>query len=160
MDSEPRQAAVGAPIEELLPHRPPFLFLDRVLECEDERVLTEWQVPVDLDCFRGHYPERPVLPGVILCEMAFQSGAVLLGSGARLKGALPVLATIRDARFKHSVAPGESLRAEVEIEERLSGATYLKGIIRSEGRAVLRLRFVLALAPLQAPLDSTAEPST
>ena len=138
---------MASEVETLLPHRAPFLFVDRVRERTEGRIVTQWRVPEDLDCFRGHYPGRPVLPGVILCELAFQSGAILAGAGGRGdRGGIPVLARIEDARFKHTVAPGDELEAEVELVERLGGAVFLRATVRRGARAVLHVRFVLARA--------------
>ena len=134
-------------VHALLPHRAPFLFVDRVRERTDARIVTEWRVPDDLDCFAGHYPGRPILPGVLLCEFAFQSGAILAGTGAEVDpDRVPVLARIADARFKRMVGPGEVLRAEVELVERLANATFLTARVRSGESTVLVLRFTLARA--------------
>nr|MBP7518139.1 beta-hydroxyacyl-ACP dehydratase [Desulfobulbus sp.] len=66
-------------ILERIPHRPPFLWLDRVVEVGEAAIRAEKTLPQDLDVFRGHYPDYPLMPGVLLCEAVFQAGAVLLG---------------------------------------------------------------------------------
>ena len=66
-------------ITERIPHRPPFLWLDRVLEVSDESITAEKKIPRDLDLFQGHYPDYPLMPGVLLCEAVFQAGALLIG---------------------------------------------------------------------------------
>jgi len=134
-----------ADIEALIPHRPPFLFVDRVVEREGDAIVTEWDVPEDLDCFRGHFPGKAVLPGVLICEFVFQTGALAIHSSEDERGAgLPVLTRIEDARFKKLVRPGERLRAAVEIVERLANARYLSAKVTSDGATVLRMRCVLA----------------
>ena len=65
-------------IAERIPHRPPFLWLDRVVAIDEAAIRAEKTVPEDLDLFRGHYPGYPLMPGVLLCEAVFQAGAVLL----------------------------------------------------------------------------------
>jgi 3-hydroxymyristoyl/3-hydroxydecanoyl-(acyl carrier protein) dehydratases len=65
-------------IAERIPHRPPFLWLDRVVAIDEAAIRAEKTLPEDLDVFRGHYPGYPLLPGVLLCEAVFQAGAVLL----------------------------------------------------------------------------------
>lgn len=133
-----------------IPHRPPFLFVDRVLERGERRILTEWRVPPEADFFAGHYPGNPILPGVIGSEFAFQSAALLLCESADAhapRAAVPVLVRIQDARFRRIVRPGETIRAAVELEERLGNACHLRGDVRTPaGERVLSLRFVVALA--------------
>lgn len=142
-----------AAIMAAIPHRDPFLHVTRVLRREADAIVSEWDVPADLPAFQGHYPGHPVLPGVLVCEFSFQSAAILFsepGSQAVTDAAVPVLTKIEDARFKSIVRPGETLRAEVVVEERLANARYCKASITSGGRTVCRLRFVVA---------SVAEPS-
>jgi 3-hydroxyacyl-[acyl-carrier-protein] dehydratase len=131
-----------------LPHREPFLFVTRVVERTERSIVTEWRVPPDADFFRGHYPGRPIVPGVLLCESAFQTGALLCASEASdelARGALPVLTRIGDARFKRAVAPGETLRCEVALDERVGPARYMKAKTTCGGELVLRVEFVVAV---------------
>jgi len=143
---DPRSEVLAA-----IPHRDPFLFVDRIVERSGPphaptHLVTEWMVPKDGDWFRGHYPGHPILPGVLVSEFAFQSAAVLLSSHvAGRVGVLPVLIGIENARFKSTVEPGEVLRAEVELLEELSGKHYMRGFVTCGGRTVLRLRFTVAL---------------
>jgi 3-hydroxyacyl-[acyl-carrier-protein] dehydratase len=125
-----------------LPHRPPFLFVDRIVEQGPVRIVTEWDVRADLPAFAGHFPGEPVLPGVLTAEFCFQSAALLF---ATTPGAgLPVLTRIEDARYKKVVRPGETLRAEVELVEQLSNARWCKAHVTSAGASVLRIGFVVA----------------
>lgn len=136
-----------AEIEGLIPHRDPFLFVDRIVERAADRIVTEWDVPVDLAAFRGHYPGHPVLPGVLISEFAFQSAACLLASGADPRvtpAAVPVLTRIEDARFRRIVRPGESLRAHVEVVERVGPARFCKATVTCGAETVLRVRFTVA----------------
>ncbi len=101
-------------ILERIPHRPPFLWLDRVVEVGEAAIRAEKTLPQDLDVFRGHYPDYPLMPGVLLCEAVFQAGAVLLGELLRQEpeaggGAVPVLTRIHGAKFKREVRPGDHL---------------------------------------------------
>ncbi len=138
-------------IEALIPHRDPFLFVDRIVERAADRIVTEWDVAPDFYAFRGHYPGYPVLPGVLISEFAFQSAACLFADGSEPRvasGAVPVLTKIEDARFRRVVRPGETLRAEVEVTERLGPARYCKAIVTCGGETVVRLRFTVAEAAL------------
>ncbi len=63
----------------LIPHRAPFLWVDKIISFADDTIVTEKMIPADLDIFSGHYPGNPIMPGVLLCEAIFQSGALLIG---------------------------------------------------------------------------------
>ena len=138
------------PVTDFIPHRPPFLFVTRVLEHEGERLVTEWDVPEDLFAFEGHFPGEPVLPGVLISEFCFQSGAILIYATSQEdqdSAGVPVLTRITDARSRKIARPGETLRAEITLTERLSNARYVTAKVTSDGKAVLRLQCVLAVAP-------------
>lgn len=149
MASERTASAMSrAEIEAAIPHREPFLFVDRVIERTRDAITTEWDVASDLPAFRGHYPGYPVLPGVLISEFTFQSAAILFAEpgGARVaSNAVPVLTKIGDARFRQIVRPGETLRARVETIERVGPARYMKATVTSGGSTVSKLRFTVAL---------------
>ncbi|MBI5364221.1 MAG: beta-hydroxyacyl-ACP dehydratase [Planctomycetes bacterium] len=155
MGSEARAIVMDrAAIERAIPHRAPFLFVDRVLERVDGRIVTEWDVPADLPAFQGHYPGRPVLPGVLASEFCFQSAAILFaqpGAPEAPRGAVPVLTRIQDARFKRLVQPGETLRAELATTEELANVRWVQAHVTSSGKSVLRIRFAVALIDPGAP---------
>ena len=144
-----------AAIEAWLPHREPFLFLDRIVALEPEAsppaLTAEWRVPAEADFFRGHYPGNPITPGVILCEHAFQAAAVLLCArgaafGAAFHGGrdVPVLARIEKARFRRLVRPGETLTTRVTLVESVGPASFLEAKSTVGGERVLELACVLS----------------
>lgn len=140
-----------AAIEALIPHRDPFLFVDRIVEQGTDRIVTEWDVAADFYAFRGHYPAFPVLPGVLISEFAFQTAACLFSAEAEPTvdaRAVPVLTKIEDARFRRIVRPGETLRAEVDVVGRVGPARYCKALVTCGGETVLRVRFTVAEAAL------------
>jgi len=156
--SDPDTAVLDA-----LPHRPPFLFVDRILERTQDSILTEWFVRPELECFKGHYPGNPVLPGVIACEFAFQSAAIFFTdprAKKALPGSVPVLARIDNARFKKIVRPGETLRAEIEVEESLPKACYMRARLTSAGQTVMHLKFVVALSVVEARVGKDEDGTT
>lgn len=136
---------------ESIPHRPPFLFVDEILEVDQRRILTKKYVDPESDFFRGHYPNQPVMPGVLLCESCFQSGALLIAHIVphdASKG-VPVLTRINDARFKRMVQPGQVLHVEVTVDEELDGVYFMTGRVTVDGKPVLRVTFACALRPPQ-----------
>jgi 3-hydroxyacyl-[acyl-carrier-protein] dehydratase len=149
-------ASDRAAIEAVLPHRAPFLFVDRVLERRDgpetRAIVTEWDVPTDGWWFAGHFPGHPVLPGVLISEFAFQSAAILMADRSPAvvgPAAVPVLVGVERARYRRMVGPGATLRAEVTLDDELSGKHDLTARITQDGDTVARLSFSVALA--QAP---------
>jgi 3-hydroxyacyl-[acyl-carrier-protein] dehydratase len=105
-------------IESILPHRSPFLLLDEVHELvPGERVAATYRVPEDGWWFAGHFPERPVMPGVLIVEAMAQTGAVAVLSEDENRGRIAFFAGIDDCRFKRIVSPGETLTLSCEIEQ-------------------------------------------
>ncbi len=145
-----------AAIEARLPHRAPFLFLDKAwmgqsvapgADAPGATLTAEWRVPPEADFFRGHYPGNPITPGVILCEHTFQAAAVLLcerGAHFAATRDVPVLARIEKAKFKRMVRPGETVRTEVKLVDTVGPAFYLEAKASVGAELALELRCVLS----------------
>ena len=104
-------------IETILPHRPPFLLIDEVSELEPgQRVVARREVRADDWWFPGHFPERPVMPGVLIVEAMAQAGAVAVLSEEENQGKLALFAGIDGVRFKRVVEPGDELELTCELE--------------------------------------------
>jgi len=135
-------------ILEAIPHREPFLFVDRIVSESESRIETEKKVKPDEPFFAGHYPGRPIMPGVLICESVFQSGAALMGG--RLKAPaedrVPMVSRISNVKLKHPVLPGDLMKIEVEIRERVGPAFYMAGKVRVNGRVALTVDFTVILA--------------
>jgi 3-hydroxyacyl-[acyl-carrier-protein] dehydratase len=132
-----------------IPHREPFLFIDKVIAQAEASIRVERTIRADEPHFAGHYPGNPIMPGVLLCELCFQAGAILLAARARdteAGGGTPVLARIENARFKQIVRPGDRLEAEITWKEALSAFHFLEGRCLREGKVVMSVRFALTLA--------------
>ncbi|MFP4352812.1 MAG: 3-hydroxyacyl-ACP dehydratase FabZ family protein [Puniceicoccaceae bacterium] len=137
-------------IERRIPHRPPFLFIDRIVEIGPERIVAERAIRAEEPHFAGHYPGNPIMPGVLVCEAAFQAAAVLLverlaASGAATEGRTPVLSRITDARFRTMIRPGDTIRIRVTHRETLSKFEFLDAVVEKDGRKAAGLSFALAL---------------
>ncbi len=133
-----------------IPHRPPFLFLDRVDEVRPDGATCSRTFRADEPFYSGHYPGNPITPGVLLCESVFQAGAVYLtrklqAEGGSADGRTPVLCRIEEAKFKGMVFPGDSVSIEVRHAETLQQFHFMTGVVRRDGKAVLTIRFALAL---------------
>ena len=102
--------------EDLLPHRPPFLFVDEILEIvPGESARGRWKLTGDEWFFSGHFPGRPTLPGVLMCEAIAQVGALAVLNDERFLGKLPLFGGIDSARFRRQVGPGDELILECEM---------------------------------------------
>ena len=137
-------------ILEHLPHRPPFLWLDKVVEITATSIRAEKVLAADLDIFRGHYPDYPLMPGVLLCEAVFQAGALLIGQNLQAKegsgqqGGVPVLTRILGAKFKREVRPGDTLEIAAQLVERMGPAWIMKGSVRVGGKLAVQVEFACA----------------
>ncbi|MFC7371488.1 3-hydroxyacyl-ACP dehydratase FabZ [Fictibacillus iocasae] len=116
-------------IKEIIPHRYPFLLVDRILEVEEaKRAVGIKNVSANEEFFNGHFPEYPVMPGVLIVEALAQVGAVAMLKKEENRGRLAFFAGIDNCRFKRQVIPGDQLRLEVEM-------TRVRGSI-GKGKAV------------------------
>ena len=128
----PQTSATVFPIEEILnilPHRFPFLLIDRIVEVNEKSIVGIKCVTMNEWFFQGHFPQKPVMPGVLIIEAMAQTGAVMVHQYEENKGKLVFLAGVDDARFRRLVQPGDVLRIEVT-------ETYRRrGIGRSQAKA-------------------------
>lgn len=137
-----------AEIHAAIPHRPPFLFVDEIVERSEKRIVCRRTFRADEWFFAGHYPSFPITPGVILCEAAMQAGAILLSQHhPLLAGSVPVAARMNDVRFKRMVKPGETIEMEVELTHRVTKAWFLTAKVTCGGQVAARFEFTCALAP-------------
>jgi len=131
-----------------IPHREPFLWLDSVVEISEAGILAEKYFSTDLPLFAGHYPDYPLVPGVILCEAVFQAGALLVGElfgDAEQTGGVPVLTRILGAKFKREVRPGDTVAIRAAVKEVVGSAWFLKGQVRVAGKLAVQVEFACML---------------
>ncbi len=134
-----------------IPHRPPFLFVDEIVEISNDRIVTKKLADPESAFFRGHYPGNPVMPGVLLCECCFQAGALLIAHriGDAAAAGTPVVTRIRDARFKRIVRPRDLLTVEVRLDEELDHAYFLTGRVTVNAKPAVRVTFACMLASVE-----------
>lgn len=138
-----------------IPHRPPFLFIDEIVELREDGATCKRTIRIDEPQFEGHYPGNPIMPGVLLCEACFQTGAIFLAKeiereGRSLQDVTPVLSRISDARFKQMVKPGDEMLIEVTMKEKLSKFFFLQGKVLKQGKPALTIEFALAMLEPEA----------
>ncbi len=137
-------------ITDLIPHRPPFLFIDEVVESTDTALTASRVWRAEEDFYQGHYPNAPITPGVLLCEAVFQAGAAFMSLQARAAGAaagegVPLLAKISDVRFRNPVFPGDEVLVSVHKKEAMGGFTMMSGNVKkADGTRVLTVDFAVA----------------
>ncbi len=132
----------------LIPHRPPFLWVDRIISIDQEQIVAEKDLAADLEFYQGHYPKHPITPGVILCEAVFQAGALLIAHGLkqedRAVSGVPVLTRIYNAKFKRQVPPGSTITLEARLVEKVGPAWLMKGKVKVDGKTAVSVEFACA----------------
>ncbi|MES0857726.1 3-hydroxyacyl-ACP dehydratase FabZ [Geobacillus sp. G4] len=138
-------------IQSIIPHRYPFLLVDRILEIEEgKRAVGIKNVSANESFFAGHFPEYPVMPGVLIVEALAQVGAVVLLQSEENRGRLAFFAGIDNCRFKKQVKPGDQLRLEVEIIRARGAIGKGKGIATVDGELVCETELMFALGDKRA----------
>lgn len=132
-------------IRAMIPHRPPFLWVDRIISIDHDKIVAAKDLAVDLDLYQGHYPMHPITPGVILCEAVFQAGALLIAhrqaqEGLAISG-VPVLTRIYSAKFKRQVPPGSTITLEAKLVEKIGSAWIMKGKVKIDDKTAVSVEF-------------------
>ena len=152
-DETPRQdAASGLDIRQImaiLPHRYPFLLIDRILESSPKkRIVAIKNVTINEPFFQGHFPDYAIMPGVLMVEAIAQAGGVLLlPEVPDHENKLLVFSGINDARFRRPVTPGDQLRIEVDVLNWRPLAARLKGKVLVEGKLACEATIMCAVVP-------------
>jgi 3-hydroxyacyl-[acyl-carrier-protein] dehydratase len=126
-------------IRKILPHRYPFLLIDKVVDFTDNHKLVAIKnITVNEPFFNGHFPNRPVMPGVLVIEAMAQAGAILAkaSSAGVPKGFELFLVGIEEMKFKRQIVPGDTLRIEMEHTKRRRPLWYIKGVVTVDGKVV------------------------
>lgn len=143
-------------IKEILPHRYPFLLVDRITELEPgKRVVGLKNVSFNEPFFQGHFPQRAIMPGVLIIEIMAQIGGVMILSVEEHRGKLAYIGTVDNAKFRRPVVPGDTLVVEVELLRLRGNMGKVKCIARVGGEeaasAEIMFALVLPLPPVSTP---------
>lgn len=134
-------------IRDILPHRYPFLLVDRIEELEPDRIVGIKNVTINEPFFSGHFPEFPVMPGVLIVEaMAQVAGVLVLSQIEDRKNKLVLLACIEEAKFRKPVRPGDQLRIEMKVVKRKATIAKMSGVATVDGTAVAEATMLCKLA--------------
>ena len=134
-----------------IPHRYPLLLVDRILECEPgRRIVGLKNVSANEPFFQGHFPELPIMPGVLIVEALAQCGGAALMSGLESEGKLAMLAGIDGFRFRRPVVPGDTLRLEVKLAKLRGPIGKIEARATVEGQLVAEGEITFAIADKKA----------
>lgn len=139
-------------IMKLLPHRYPFLLVDKIVECDDQdKIVGVKNVTINEPFFQGHFPGNPVMPGVLQLEAMAQVAGVLMIRTANVAGGVtPYFMSIDGARFRRVVKPGDQLRIEINITQRRTRSVKFTGNISVDGQAASEAEMMCMVVPNQA----------
>lgn len=134
----------------LLPHKYPFLFVDRVIECDDAKhIVAIKNVTINEPHFQGHFPKYPVMPGVLQLEAMAQVGGILLSIVTKTLGVLPLNLGVDKARFRKMVVPGDTLRIQVDIVSQRGTTAKMKGEITIDGQRAAEAEMLFMLSDVK-----------
>ena len=138
-------------IKKILPHRYPFLLVDRVLETTEEKITALKNVTANEEFFNGHFPGQPIMPGVLQVEALAQAGAILLMTQKveDPENSIMVFTGIKNAKFRRQVVPGDQLKLVVELGQMRRNFVTMTGVATVDGEIACELEASAAIVPKQ-----------
>lgn len=134
-------------IKKFIPHREPFLLIDEIIDHNELKIISMSNFTLEKFPFLvGHFPGNTIVPGVILSEAVFQTGAVLMGIKNQGEEILPMITRIENAKFKNLVRPNDQVIHELEITEVIANAYFIKSNSKVNNKTVLSMTFRCAQA--------------
>jgi len=121
-------------IKSIIPHRPPFLFVDEVIDISNNSIRAKRTIHPDEYFFTGHFPSEPIMPGVLIVEAIAQAGAILIMR--KYQGAIPLFMGIDKARFRRIVRPGDIITLKVELLQERGTVVKMSGIAEVDDQTV------------------------
>lgn len=136
-------------IMDRIPHRYPFLLVDRILDfnIEEQKIIGVKNITINEECFNGHFPGHPILPGVLILEGLAQCLGVLVFEGNKSEESekVPYFAAIEEAKFKVPVKPGDQLIYEAHVEKKRRNIVKAAGVAKVDGKVVAEAKFTFSI---------------
>jgi len=143
-------------IQEILkiaPHRYPMVMVDRIIECDDDKKIVGLKnLTYNEPFFQGHFPGRPIMPGVLQLEAMAQVGGILMSRRTGLKGFVPLFMAVDKARFRRMITPGDQMRIELEIINARARVLRLRGKVLVDGRVAAEAELLFMITDQKAEL--------
>ncbi|BBE30523.1 3-hydroxyacyl-[acyl-carrier-protein] dehydratase FabZ [Tepiditoga spiralis] len=131
-------------IMKILPHRYPFLLVDKVLSIEENKIIALKNVTINEPFFQGHFPKYPIMPGVLQIEGLAQTAGLLFMKDLK-EDVVPLFIGIDKCRFKKEVRPGDTITYELEVMAEKAGVYKLKGIVKCEGKVCTKAEIMVGI---------------
>jgi 3-hydroxyacyl-[acyl-carrier-protein] dehydratase len=142
-------------IEAAIPHRLPMRLLDEIVSQDEQRIVCRKTFSPDDFFVQGHFPNFPIVPGIIQCECCLQAGAILLTKFTpQTEGIVPVATRMDNVKFKKMVRPGDTAEIDVTLNERVGNAFFLTGKLLVDGKIAARLDFACTVTQTQASSEA------